>query len=131
MKYLATTFAITFMAFGFVNITTTSAHSREGYDYSGGGHDCYNSEYGTECVSTSQITDVESLEQKEGSEETSVAGNSSERCEVDARNVKRCELIPADPSSIFADREDGKDGDVGGGDFGGDDDRAAASTSAE
>ena len=90
MKYLATTFAIAFMAIGFA---ATSAHAREGYDYSGDGHDCYNSEYGTDCISTSKIDNVEPLT------ETAQGGD--------------------------------RDGDVGGGDFGGENDRAAASTAAE
>ena len=89
MKYLTTTFAVAFMAIGFVNI----AHAREGYDYSGDGHDCYNAEYGTDCISNAQVTDVDPLT------ETAQGGD--------------------------------KDGDVGGGDFGGDADRAAASTAAE
>ena len=72
MKYLTTTFAVAFMAIGFAGI----AHAREGYDYSGDGHDCYNEEYGTDCISTTQITDVESIEQVADHSEDGSGGDS-------------------------------------------------------
>ena len=131
MKYLATTFAIAFMAIGFA---ATSAHAREAYDYSGDGHDCYNSEYGTDCISTSKIDNVEPLTETAKAEGEQAAGcwnwdHEKNRCIPAGQGLKTPE---SSPTSEFADRDDvsgGDFGESGGGDF--EADRAAASTAAE
>ena len=54
-----------------------------------------------------------------------------ERCETEnLRKVQNGEITDVDPLTETAQGGD-RDGDVGGGDFGGDADRAAASTAAE
>ena len=126
MKYLTAIFLI---VFGFAGVLETPAHAShrsecfwwEGTDNEPDNCEQYHVDEEQGTPSLSRIDSIEPL----------VANNSSERCEVDTRGVQRCERTPPDPSSIFADREDGRDGDVGGGDFGGDADRADASTSAE
>ena len=145
MKYLATAFAISFMVFGFA---ATPAQANGQTCLSGAEWDpdagpngaCVSERYG-------EITDVEPLEQhactgghciegkpgkggifkEEDNDGISVASGVPAECQGEKRLTRRCRFI----LDTFADREDGRDGDVGGGDFGGDADRAAASTSAE
>ena len=125
MKYLTTTFAIAFMAIGFMATPAQDANARGNAGYCPEGQKYYQGS----CYTTAQIDELEHLQD---GDETSVAGNSSERCEVDARGVKRCELIPTNPSSIFAEEGyDREQDDHGVGGDGSEGDRAAASTSAE
>ena len=107
MKYLTTTLAIAFMAFGFASVMATPAQANA--------ESCVDGVKTATCINerNAQVTDVESLE-------TQIAEND---CKDDPYQ-RHC--------MSFADREGGSGGDFGesGGDFG-EGDRAAASTAAE
>ena len=141
MKYLATTFAIACMAFGFA---ATPAQANESWECAenGGQWVAIDGENDT-CIypDRAEIDGVEPLTDtadkgnpdgrhiysnpKTEDSESEVAGR--EYCQGKKRWTRHCRIL----LDRFADREDGRDGDVGGGDFGGEADRAAASTSAE
>ena len=105
MKYLATTFAIAFMTFGFASITVNPAQAAP----SGNEENCnyWNGAEQQAC-----------LDRRRRREQRDLEGQWSEINEID-------------PLEQFADKEDGVDGGESGGDDFGEGDRAAASTSAE
>ena len=104
MKYLmTTTLAITFMAFGFASIATTPAQAEAQRLESRG-----------TCFEKEQMGEAEYR-----------ARYGHTRCNIASSDI-------TDVESLAETAQGGdRDGDVGGGDFGGESDRAAASTAAE
>ena len=122
MKYLATTFAIAFMAFGFASTATIPAQANASdtsvqdwmycRDSKGGKH--YNPR-NHRCEPRGETA-------------------SDRACDVECvrRREQQSSIDLLDPLEQFADKEDGvDDGESGGEDFSGGGDRAAASTAAE
>ena len=121
MKYLTTTLAIAFMAFGFASITTIPAHANGG---------CYD-----EYSCSRPVGDSSPEHMQRGAQIDKILAPGGTAVESDHQFAESdCKDDPYQRHCLsFADREGGSGGDFGesgGGDFG-EGDRAAASTAAE